>query len=225
MSSVYSPHRYERRAAVSEMLSQAILCILFLTAVTSRSSNAQSYTQAAQNERQQSEFSRRKLTQYVHKAWTFNSGLPGTRIQAITQTADGFLWLGTDGGLARFDGLNFSYFDPTTTPVFTTANIHSLAAGSDGSLWVGTEDGLIRAKNGTFTRYTEQDGLGGNNIGALQVNGNGTLLVQALRNSPGLGRFSRWSNGKFVGQELACCLPATLERFLNVKYGIVFNPS
>jgi ligand-binding sensor domain-containing protein len=51
----------------------------------------------------------------------------------------------------------------------TSEDIHNLAAGSDGSLWIGTQDGLLRLKDGIFARYTEKDGLGGNNIAALRT--------------------------------------------------------
>jgi ligand-binding sensor domain-containing protein/signal transduction histidine kinase len=137
----------------------------------------------------------RSLTQYVHKSWSFNTGLPGNEIHALVQTIDRSLWLGTDSGLVRFDGLDFTVFDPANTPAMTNANVRALTAAADGSLWIATEDGLLRLKDRVFTRYTEKDGLGGNNIAALSIDANGALW--AYTSAPNDWRY-RWSNGKFV---------------------------
>jgi signal transduction histidine kinase/ligand-binding sensor domain-containing protein len=192
-----------------QQIASAMLFVALCSAAVSGTANALPQSHAVQNEGQQSQFAPQSLTQYVHKTWTFNGGLPGTAIRAIVQTSDGFLWLGTDGGLARFDGLNFRVFDRTNTPAMTSEDIHSLATGSDGSLWIGTQEGLLRLKDGIFTRYTEKDGLGGNNIAALRMDRNGTLSVHVFV-SAGLPRFSQWNNGKFVAGDQRAGLLASL---------------
>src|SRR6476646_8562249 len=53
----------------------------------------------------------RTVSQYLHDSWGTERGLPGESITAIAQTSDGYLWIGTDKGLVRFDGLNFHQFD------------------------------------------------------------------------------------------------------------------
>src|SRR5258708_38905278 len=83
---------------------------------------------------------RKSLTQYSRTVWTQERGLPQDTIRAIEQTRDGDLWLGTDEGLARFDGYDFVVFDKTVG--LPDNSITALAAAADGSLWIGTQNGL-----------------------------------------------------------------------------------
>jgi ligand-binding sensor domain-containing protein len=91
------------------------------------------------------------ITQYRHEVWQIEQGLPQNSVQAIRQTRDGYLWLGTQEGLARFDGVRFTVFEKRNTPEFKHNNVHSLVEGRDGSLWIGTNGGLLRLKDGKFT--------------------------------------------------------------------------
>ena len=86
------------------------------------------------------------LAQYSASTWTQQQGLPQDAIHAITQTTDGFLWLGTDEGLARFDGYEFVYFN-RERGALRSNSISALAAGTDGSLWIGSRSGLTRYKD------------------------------------------------------------------------------
>ena len=81
------------------------------------------------------------LTQYSSAVWTQQQGLPQDAIRAIAQTTDGYLWLGTDEGLARFDGYDFVVFRKGGSGLISNS-ITSLAAGADRSLWIGTPRGL-----------------------------------------------------------------------------------
>ena len=81
------------------------------------------------------------LTQYSRTVWTQEHGLPQDTIRAIGQTADGYLWLGTDEGLARFDGYDFVVFNKDRGEL-PSNSITALAADRDGSLWIGTSSGL-----------------------------------------------------------------------------------
>src|SRR5712664_521746 len=83
----------------------------------------------------------KSLTQYSRTTWTQQQGLPQDTIRAIAQTTDGYLWVGTDEGLARFDGYEFEIFgkDHGGLP---SNSITALAAANDGSLWIGTTSGL-----------------------------------------------------------------------------------
>jgi signal transduction histidine kinase/ligand-binding sensor domain-containing protein len=96
----------------------------------------------------------RLITQYGHDVWLTRDGLPQNSVRAIVQTRDGYLWLGTWGGLARFDGVRFTIFNRANTPALRDSRITALVEGNDGSLWIGTgAGGLIRLKDGRFETY------------------------------------------------------------------------
>lgn len=83
------------------------------------------------------------LTQYVLDAWRDDTGLPVDSIAAIAQTPDGYLWIGTEQGLVRFDGIRFTVFDKKSTSAFRVNEVTALLAGRDGTLWIGTRGGGI----------------------------------------------------------------------------------
>ena len=81
------------------------------------------------------------LKGYARRVWHTEDGLPEERVQALAQTPDHFLWIGTTGGLVRFDGAQFAVFSRENTPAIHENSIFSLCAALDGSLWIGTEGG------------------------------------------------------------------------------------
>ena len=89
---------------------------------------------------------------YVMKVWNTDSGLPDSTVTSIAQTPDGYLWIGTlHGGLARFDGISFTGFDPGNTPQLHSIEMHQLLVAPSGTLWIGNaEGGLISYKDGHF---------------------------------------------------------------------------
>ncbi|HWE53801.1 MAG TPA: two-component regulator propeller domain-containing protein [Bryobacteraceae bacterium] len=131
------------------------------------------------------------LTQYTHKTWTQAAGLPQDAVGAIVQTTDGYLWLGTDEGLARFDGYEFTVFDKVRGDL-PSNNVTALAAASDGSLWIGTTNGLTRYAAGRFRTYTTADGLSADQIGDLCFDQKGNLLIVAG------GSVSRMADGRIT---------------------------
>jgi len=98
---------------------------------------------------------RRALTQYTRTVWTQEHGLPQDTIRAIAQTKDGYLWLGTDEGLARFDGYDFVVFNKENGSL-SSNSVTALWAGRDGGLWIGTPAGLTLYRAGKFTTYTKK---------------------------------------------------------------------
>jgi len=97
---------------------------------------------------------------YSLRVWQTPDGLPEDFAQSLSQTQDGYLWIGTSGGLVRFDGVRFTVFNHTTEPLFTDDSIYSLRAARDGSLWIGTEGGgLLGYQRGTFSSYGARQGL------------------------------------------------------------------
>jgi len=96
-----------------------------------------------------------KISQYGHRIWRIQDGyLPGPP-EDITQTKDGYLWIGTDLGLLRFDGVRFAPWASLTAKQLPDNHIFSLLGGSDGSLWIGTLKGLARWKDGQLTSFKE----------------------------------------------------------------------
>src|SRR5712691_12276531 len=83
------------------------------------------------------------LTRYTRTVWTQAQGLPQDTIRAITQTTDGYLWLGTDEGLVRFDGYDFTTFTKDDG-ILPSNSITALCTGQGGALWIGTPNGLTR---------------------------------------------------------------------------------
>lgn len=81
---------------------------------------------------------------FVSRILAKEQGLPSNSVRAVLQTSDGYLWVATDSGLARFDGLRFAVFNRANTSVMRSDACRALAEGPDGTLWVGTGDGLLR---------------------------------------------------------------------------------
>jgi signal transduction histidine kinase/ligand-binding sensor domain-containing protein len=133
----------------------------------------------------------KSLTQYSRKLWTQQHGLPQDTIRAITQTTDGYLWLGTDEGLARFDGYEFTTFDKSNGDL-PSNSITSLTAGANGALWIGTPNGLTLYNGKGFRTFTTAQGLPDMAVGSVYFDHSGVLWVVAGVN------LSRYVNGKFT---------------------------
>ena len=89
---------------------------------------------------------------YITRTWQAEQGLPQNKIMAVVRTHDGYLWLGTYNGLARFDGVRFTVFDDNNTPELHSSRVTSLFEAADGKLWIGTESGNVsQYKDGHFT--------------------------------------------------------------------------
>src|SRR3954469_25259592 len=115
---------------------------------------------------------------YVQDVWTTEKGLPQNSVTAILQTRDGYLWVGTFGGLARFDGLKFTIFDRGNSPGLKSNRIIALFEDHTGVLWIGTEQGgLSRYSQGAFTTYTTKDGLPDNHIDSIAEDANANLWI------------------------------------------------
>ncbi len=95
----------------------------------------------------------RSLQQLRHTAWTSREGAP-PEIWALAQTNDGYLWLGTGGGLYRFDGASFEKFQPLKGESLPSLNVNSLVATRSGDLWIGFASGaLARLRKGHLTTF------------------------------------------------------------------------
>ena len=115
--------------------------------------------------------------EFTQRVWTKEQGLPDNRVQAIQQTHDGYLWIATQRGLARFDGLRFTVFDHLNTPQMKNDDCRLLAEDSDGNLWVNTTSGLLWNKGNGFQRFTLADGVIGRPFYSLCPSRSGGLWI------------------------------------------------
>jgi ligand-binding sensor domain-containing protein/signal transduction histidine kinase len=95
------------------------------------------------------------VSQYGHTSWKIRDGFIKGQITSIAQTPDGYLWLGTEFGLLRFDGVRNVPFQPPAGRQLPSNFIFSLLAARDGTLWIGTTKGLAGWKDGKLTQYPE----------------------------------------------------------------------
>jgi signal transduction histidine kinase/ligand-binding sensor domain-containing protein/CheY-like chemotaxis protein len=101
----------------------------------------------------------KRIAEYTRTVWEAGDGLPVNTVHTVLQTRDGYIWLGTEEGLVRFDGVKFEVFDRNTTPELPSKAVESLYEAADGSLWMGTTSGAARLKDGRFTAYPLPKGL------------------------------------------------------------------
>src|ERR1700722_17318472 len=100
-----------------------------------------------------------QLSQYVLDNWQIPEGLPQTSVQAIARTPDGYLWVGTQEGLCRFDGVHFTVYDTGNEPGIPDKYISVLFVDRAGRLWIGTRSGLAVLENGRFKPFNKIAGL------------------------------------------------------------------
>ena len=116
--------------------------------------------------------------QYTRRIWRIQDGLPEDTVQAIQQSPDGYLWIGTTGGLVRFDGSHFHLYDHATTPALADNSVFCILAARDGSLWIGTDGGgLMHFKDGVFHAYTEAAGLSNSFVRSLLEDDQGRIWI------------------------------------------------
>ena len=127
------------------------------------------------------------------QVWRQPQGLPQNSVYSILQSRDGYLWIGTRGGVSRFDGVRFTTFDDSKQGQLTENEVWSLAEGGDGSIWIATYGGgVTRFKDGTFTVYTKADGLLSNFVARVHTASDGAIWIS------GDGGVSRFHEGRFT---------------------------
>src|ERR1700722_11410962 len=125
--------------------------------------------------------------------WTTVDGLPQNSVNAVAQTPDGYIWVGTFGGLARFDGIRFDAAERVDAAGRHVDRVLSLAVAPDSSLWIGTENGLLQYRTGRFRYFSQSDGLPDHEIHALLFDHSGALWIGTEH-----GGVARYASGRFV---------------------------
>jgi signal transduction histidine kinase/ligand-binding sensor domain-containing protein len=115
---------------------------------------------------------------YAARVWHIEDGLPEETVQAFAQTPDRFLWIGTSGGLLRFDGIQFVVYDRENTPALRENSVFCLMVAHDGTLWIGEEGGgLASYSGGVFRSWSRPEGLTNNYVRALREDGRHDIWV------------------------------------------------
>jgi ligand-binding sensor domain-containing protein/signal transduction histidine kinase len=147
--------------------------------------------------------------QYNSRIWQTDEGLPDNVVQSIAQTLDGFLWVGTRQGLARFDGATFTSFNAKNTPAMENSSITALCADRKDALWIGTDGGgLVCLRDGKFSHYGKTNGLAGDTVRAIFEASNGALWIGT---TTGLSQFQ---HGTIVNYFIKDGLLSDLVRFI-----------
>lgn len=137
-----------------------------------------------------------KITQYIHDNWGLEDG-PVSMITSLIQTRDGYLRLGTEEGLVRFDGVRFNVYNKansgqTAKDGLCNNLVTSIHEDREGNLWIGTEGGLNCLNDGKLTSYSTGDGLSHNWVSSIHQDREGRLWIGTL------GGLNRFKNGRFL---------------------------
>ncbi len=118
------------------------------------------------------------ISQYIHVSWGTEKGFPGGSVSSIAQTPDGYLWIGTDNGLVRFDGTSFRNFEQAKPGSFAIGPVRKLLADTRGNLWVLLENTkLLRYRDGHFNLMR---GEAENGVTALGQGTDNSILLSSL---------------------------------------------
>jgi signal transduction histidine kinase/ligand-binding sensor domain-containing protein len=129
--------------------------------------------------------------QYAHTAWRVQDGAPGA-VRSLAQGSDGVLWIGSERGLFRFDGVRFDRFEPAPDQTLVPPAVHFLLALPDTSLWIGHFGGGVSVLHrGRIVTYSPAEGLPGGTVTAIARDSTGTMWAATTR---GLARLDggRW---------------------------------
>jgi ligand-binding sensor domain-containing protein len=119
----------------------------------------------------------RNISQYAHAVWRMQEGFFNGKVNAIAQTADGYLWFGTRMGLLRFDGVRFVPWTPPDGAKLPSLYVHALLGARDGSLWIGTRGGLFHWKDEKLVRISD---FAGTAVSILQDRKGDIWIVSAF---------------------------------------------
>jgi ligand-binding sensor domain-containing protein len=133
------------------------------------------------------------LGRYQQFVWLEEHGLPQNTVIAMLRTRDGYLWVGTEAGAARFDGARFTVFDHGNTTEFKGSVIKALLEDRAGNLWLGADTGGLNLyQDGRFSHFTTKDGLPNDQVAALLEDREGTIWVATT------GGLARFRDGRFT---------------------------
>jgi len=115
---------------------------------------------------------------FQYNIWTNDNGLPMNTVTAINQAADGYIWLGTEAGIARFDGIDFETFNFDNTPLLSSTIIVDIMVDRKGTVWIITQrGGIILFKNKTFESYSKYADVLSNEIWSVMESADESIWI------------------------------------------------
>src|SRR5579871_5988104 len=134
---------------------------------------------------------RRTITQYTIDNWTAEHGLPQNSVMSIIQSRDGYLWMGTEEGLVRFDGMQFTTYDTSNTPAIVHPRIRAVYQDRQGTFWIGTLGGGITLMRNGEASAGPNEGMSSDQVYFFHEDAKGDMWVGT---ESGLHRLNRRTN-------------------------------
>jgi len=119
----------------------------------------------------------RRADSYSVQGWSIEQGLPSSKVRDITESRDGYLWIATAQGIARFDGNQFTIFTRSTNPELGGGGFFAALEAPDGALWFGGDNGVFRWRGGHFDHFATKDGLANNYVRGLSLGRSGAIAI------------------------------------------------
>jgi len=161
--------------------------------------------------------SNKAISEFIRDRWDAGAGFPGGRVNAFAQTPDGYLWIATEKGLVRFDGLNFVLIEHSESTTVPFGPVLGLALDANGSLWIRLQGPtlLVRDRSGAFRSVTSDSSQVESDITAMCTGKNGELLITGLTKG-----ILRDRNGKFVTSATRDELPTHVISMIELADGV-----
>jgi len=161
--------------------------------------------------------SNKAISEFIRDRWDAGAGFPGGRVNAFAQTPDGYLWIATEEGLVRFDGLNFVLIEHSESTTVPFGPVLGLALDANGSLWIRLQGPtlLVRDRSGAFRSVTSDSSQVESDITAMCTGKNGELLITGLTKG-----ILRDRNGKFVTSATRDELPTHVISMIELADGV-----
>jgi ligand-binding sensor domain-containing protein len=145
------------------------------------------------------------MSQYIHDTWGDSNGFVGGAVYSIAQSADGYLWIGTERGLVRFDGFNYTLIQRPIADLPPTGPVRGLVSDAEGNVWVRlSRPPLLRYRDGRFEDAGSAFGLEAVTLTTMSSDNSGGVLLSGLGD-----RTLRYSGGKFETIVKTAKIPGT----------------
>ncbi len=161
--------------------------------------------------------SKKAISEFIRDRWDAGAGFPGGRVNAFAQTPDGYLWIATEKGLVRFDGLNFVLIEHSESSTVPFGPVLGLALDANGSLWIRLQGPtlMVRDRSGAFRSVTSDSSQVESDITAMCTGKNGELLIIGLTKG-----ILRDKKGKFVTSATRDELPTHVISMIELADGV-----